>query len=61
MKWYEFRNTEVFKNADIVYTVNKDGEEIEVPSDKLQRMKVVGWRKIGYSNMFPREIEVTVE
>ena len=60
MKWYKFRDTEEFKNADIIHTVNENGEEVEISSDKLQRMEVVDVKRIGYPEMFPRELEVTI-
>lgn len=60
MKWYKFRETEIFKNADIVHTVNEDGEEVEIPSDKLQRMEVVDVRKFEYPGTSMKKLKVTV-
>lgn len=47
MRWYEFREHKDFKRADVIVTVNDNGEEVKIPPEKLQKMQVLSWRWSG--------------
>ena len=57
MKWYQFRKTNDFELADIVVTVNENGEEVEYTSDQLQRKEVISWRWTEYTGVLEATIK----
>ena len=57
MKWYQFRQTNDFELADIVVTVNENGEEVEYTSDQLQRKEVISWRWTEYTGVLEATIK----
>ncbi len=55
MKFKEFRETEAFKNADIVTYFNEDGEEIE-PTSEVQRRKMLNMEVVKYEGTTENEL-----
>ena len=51
----EFRETEIFKNADIVTYFNEDGEEIE-PTSEVQRRKMFNMEVVKYEGTTENEL-----
>lgn len=59
-KWKDFRKTTMFIEADIVKVVDDLGTPVDIPSDKLQRKRVIDYRWLPMMNGL-KVLEVTIK
>ena len=50
MKFKEFRHTNCFKNADMIFYRDPDGKVIEIPYNKMKNKEVISWSFIPSRN-----------